>query len=386
MGIMRDSTARMEPPAPPAFSIIHADMDAFYASVEQRDQPGLRGKPLAVANGAGSRRGVVAAASYEARRYGVRSAMPLWRALELCPALTVVPGNHRLYRQVSTAVHEVFRRYTARIEPIALDEAFLDVTATAPTIDEATRVAAELKRQIREAVDLTASLGVARGKMLAKIASDRSKPDGLLTVPEGQEAAFLADLPVGVLWGIGPKRQTQLAELGVTTVGHLAALDEDGARRLFGRTGPEICDLARGYDPRPVVSERDSKSISSETTFEDLISSDHRADIAAILTGLAEEVASAVQAEGLLARCVAVKVRTADFRTQTRQRTLLAATAHPAVFGRAAVAEFRRWLAERAAGGARGPARLRLLGVRASDFVGVDESRQLGLFERLYSN
>ena len=150
--------------------------------------------------------------------------------------------------------------------------------------------------------------------------------------------------------------------------------------------GPEICDLARGYDPRPVVSERDNKSISSETTFEDLISPDHRADIVAILTGLAEEVAHAVQAEGLLARCVAVKIRTADFRTQTRQRTLLTPTAHPAVFGRAAVAEFRRWLAERAAGGARGPARLRLLGVRASDFLGADESRQLGLFERLYSN
>jgi DNA polymerase-4 len=367
-------------------SIVHADMDAFYASVEQRDNAELRGIPLAVANGAGSRRGVVAAASYEARRFGVRSAMPLWRALELCPDLTVVPGNHKLYREVSGAVHEVFRCFTTRIEPIALDEAFLDVTAVAPTMDRAMEVAAELKRQIREAVGLTASLGVARGKMLAKIASDRSKPDGLLVVAEGREAEFLAGLPVSALWGIGPKREAQLADLRITTIGELAALDEEQARALFGRWGAEVRDLARGYDPRPVVPNRDSKSISSETTFEELLSSNQGAEIAAMLHGLAEEVAAAVEAEGLLARCVAVKIKTADFRTQTRQRTLLAPSATASVIYRAALSEFRRWLAERQVAGARGPARLRLLGVRAADFIARDDTRQLSLFERLYTN
>jgi DNA polymerase-4 len=363
-------------------SIIHADMDAFYASVEQRDHAELRGKPLAVGNGAGSRRGVVAAASYEARRFGVRSAMPLWMALERCPDLTVVAANHKLYREVSQAVHTVFKQFTLQIEPIALDEAYLDVTAAAPTIQAAAALAAELKRQVRGAVGLTISLGVAGGKMPAKIASDRSKPDGLLVVPAGGEAAFLAPLPVSAVWGIGPKREAELRERGITTIGELAALEIGAARALFGRWGDEVLDLARGYDPRPVVPNRDSKSISSETTFDDALSpADQGAEIRQILNGLAEEVAASVQAEGFLARCVAVKIKTADFRTQTRQRTLLAPSAHAGVFARAAAAEFRRWCQEQSAGG-RVP-RIRLLGVRASDFILVDDTRQLSLFEPL---
>ncbi|MGI8589303.1 MAG: DNA polymerase IV [Chloroflexia bacterium] len=366
------------------YRIIHADMDAFYASVEQHDHEELRDLPLAVANGAGSRRGVVAAASYEARRFGVRSAMPLWKALELCRELTVVPADHARYREVSGAVHAVFRSFTSQIEPIALDEAFLDVSASAPTIDAAASLAAEIKRRIRDDVGLTASLGVAQGKMPAKIASGRSKPDGLLVVPEGGEAAFLAPLPVGVLWGIGPKRQDQLSALGITTIGRLAALDEETAHSLFGRWGAEVLALARGEDPRPVVPNRDSKSISSETTFDDLLSSEQWAEVRAILSGLADEVAAGVQAEGLLARCVAVKVRTGDFQTHTRQRTLLAPSAAARVIERAAVAEFRRWLDERRGAGVRGPAQLRLLGVRASDFISVESTRQLSLFERFY--
>ena len=383
--MMVDSRHPQEPIAA-GFSIIHADMDAFYASVEQRDHPELRGVPLVVANGWQSRRGVVAAASYEARRFGVRSAMPLWRAHELCRELVVVPGNHARYREVSGAVHTVFRRFTPRIEPIALDEAFLDVTAIAPTIDEAMVVAARLKAEIRAAVELTASLGVARGKMLAKIASDLSKPDGLLVVPEGRKAEFLAQRPVSALWGIGPKREAQLLAIGITTIGQLALLSDEQAHTLFGRWGDEVRDLARGHDPRPVVANRDNKSISSETTFEDLLAANHYAEISTVLGGLAEEVAAAVQAEGLLARCVAVKIKTADFRTQTRQRTLLAPSAQPRIFARAAVAEFRRWLAERPAAGGRGPDRLRLLGVRASDFITLDDPRQLSLFEQFYTN
>src|SRR5215204_4996700 len=258
----------------PARTIIHADLDAFYASVEQRDSPALRGQPVAVANGSG-RGGVVASASYEARRFGVRSAMPVQRARTICPELIVVPANHPLYHEVSKQVHAVFRRVTSQIEPIALDEAFLDVSAVAPTIELGVAVGRDLKQEVREATGLTISLGIATGKMVAKIASDQSKPDGLLGVIAGQEALFLRDLPVGVVWGIGPKRQAQLAELGITTVGHLTLLDDARLLELFGRTGPEIRELARGQDPRPVVPDRERQSLRRETTFEEpLLSTD----------------------------------------------------------------------------------------------------------------
>ena len=372
----------MEQPFGVPRTIIHADLDAFYASVEQRDHPELRGRPVAVANGTG--RGVVAAASYEARPFGVHSALPVSRARTLCPTLLVVPANHPLYHDVSQQVHAVFRRFTTLIEPIALDEAFLDVSAGAPTIEAGLQVARELKAAVREATQLTISLGVATGKMVAKIASDRSKPDGLLGVAAGQEAAFLRDLPAGVIWGIGPKRQAQLAERGITTVGHLAALDDEPLLALFGRTGPEMRDLARGHDPRPVVADRETKSLSSETTFEEALYSTDREAVAGVLAGLAGEVAAAVTGEGLLTRCVAVKIRTGDWRLHSRQRTLLTATASPQIIERAALAEFRRWERERVAAGGRGPARLVLLGVRASDLLHADAPHQLGLFEPLY--
>ncbi len=367
---------RMEPRV-----IIHADLDAFYASVEQRDHPDLRGRPVAVANG--SARGVVAAASYEARRFGVRSAIPVARARTLCPDLVVVPANHTLYHAVSADVHACFRQTTALIEPIALDEAFLDVTAGAPTIAAGEAVARELKAAVRAATALTISLGVATGKMVAKIASDQSKPDGLLAVPAGQEAAFLRDLPAGVIWGIGPKRREQLAALGVTTVGDLAALDLAPLQVLFGRTATEVRELAQGRDPRPVVPDRETQSISSETTLDEAILSSDWAAVVDVLDGLAAEVAASVAAEGLLARCVAVKIRTADWRIHSRQRTLLSPTAAPTIVERAARGEYRRWERERRAAGARGPVRLVLLGVRASDFIHADDPRQLGLFEQL---
>lgn len=367
----------------PARTIIHADLDAFYASVEQRDNPALRGLPVAVANGSG-RGGVVASASYEARRFGVRSAMPVLRARTLCPEVIVVPANHALYHEVSKQVHAVFRRVTHQIEPIALDEAFLDVSAAAPTIEQGVAVGRELKAAVRAATGLTISLGVATGKMVAKIATDQAKPDGLLGVIAGQEALFLRDLPASVVWGIGPKRQAQLAALGITTVGHLALLDDARLLELFGRTGPEIRELARGQDPRPVVPDRESKSISSETTFEEaLLSSDWTA-VTGVLAGLAGEVAASVAGEGLLTRCVAVKIRTGDWRIHSRQRTLLSATASAALIARAAQAEFRRWERERLEAGGRGPARLVLLGVRATDLLHADAPRQLSLFDRLY--
>jgi len=363
-------------------TIIHADLDAFYASVEQRDKPELRGRPVAVANG--SARGVVAAASYEARRFGVRSAIPVTRARTLCPDLVVVPADHPRYHAVSAQVHAVFRQVTPLIEPVALDEAFLDVTDAAPSIDAGLAVARTIKTAVREATGLTISLGVATGKLLAKIASDQSKPDGLLGVAAGQEAAFLRDLPVGVIWGIGPKRQGQLADLGITTVGGLAALDEERLLALFGRPGADIRALARGVDLRPVEPNRENTSISSETTFEEALLSTDWAAVAGVLGGLAAEVAAAVAAKGFLTRCVAVKIRTADWRIHSRQRTLLSASAAPALIERAALAEFRRWERERREAGARGPVRLVLLGVRASDLIHADAPRQLGLFDRLF--
>jgi DNA polymerase-4 len=220
--------------------------------------------------------------------------------------------------------------------------------------------------------------------MVAKIASDQSKPDGLLGVIAGQEALFLRDLPVGVVWGVGPKRQAQLAGLGITTVGHLALLDDARLLELFGRPGPEIRELARGQDPRPVVPDRESKSISSETTFEEALLSTDWTAVAGVLTGLAGEVAAAVAGEGLLTRCVAVKIRTGDWRIHSRQRTLLSATTSPTLIARAALAEFRRWERERVEAGGRGPVRLVLLGVRASDLLHADAPRQLSLFDRLY--
>jgi DNA polymerase-4 len=363
-------------------TILHADLDAFYASVEQRDNPELRGLPVAVANG--SARGVVASASYEARRFGVRSAMPVTRARALCPPLVVVLANHPLYHDVSRQIHAVFRRVTPLIEPIALDEAFLDVTAVAPTVEAGLELARGIKAAVREATGLTISVGVATGKMVAKIASGHSKPDGLLGVGAGQEARFLQDLPVSVLWGIGPKREAALAARNITTMGGLVTLDEDTLLELFGRTGPEIRDLAQGIDPRPVVPNRESKSISSETTFEEAVLSTDWGAVASILSGLAAEVAASVAGENLVTRCVAVKIRTADWRIHSRQRTLLSATLAPALIERAAWAEFRRWERERQAAGGRGPARLVLLGVRASDLLHADAPRQLGLFDRLY--
>ena len=363
-------------------TIIHADLDAFYASVEQRDDPALRGRPVAVANG--STRGVVAAASYEARRFGVRSAIPVTRARTLCPDLVVVLADHPRYQAVSAIVHTVFRQVTHLIEPVALDEAFLDVSAAAPDIAAGRALAANLKAAVREATALTISLGVATGKMVAKIASDQSKPDGLLAIPAGGEAAFLRDLPVGVLWGIGPKRQAELAVRGITTVGGLTTLDDGQLLALFGRPGTAIRDMAGGVDPSPVVPDRENQSISSETTFDERILSTDWPAVVGILGGLAAEVAANVAAEGLLTRCVAVKIRTADWRIHSRQRTLLSATAAPSVIERAARAEFRRWEQERQAAGARGPARLVLLGVRAADLIHADAPRQLGLFDRLY--
>ncbi len=357
-------------------TILHGDLDAFYASVAQRDHTELRGKPVAIAFS--SRRGVVASCSYEARAFGVRSAMPLFIAQELCPDLIVQPSEFDAYHAASAAIHAIFRTATDQIEPIALDEAFLDVTPVAPSITAGAELAGRFKQQVRDRTALTISFGVASNKLCAKIASGLGKPDGLLTVAAGGEAAFLAPLPVGKIWGIGPKTNARLAEAGITTIGQLAALDDAQAATLFGRWGQELRAMAQGIDTRPIVSERDSKSVSNETTLDADLRLTDIAGAAAILNELAEAVAANLVADGLLTKCVGVKVRSSDFQIYGRQWTLLAPTASSTVIYKAALACYRRWVGEMQAAGK--PLRVRLLGVKAAALVTHDTPHQLSLF------
>ena len=310
--------------------IAHFDIDAFYASVAQRDDPALRGKPLAIAWE--SRRSVVLTASYEARPFGVRSAMPLYRARALCPELVVRAPTFERYRDLSREVFGIFARGARAVEGLSLDEAFVDVGA----VDAAAAVAfaAEVRRAVRAEVDLTVSAGVATQKMLAKIASDDAKPDGLLLVEPGTESAYLAPLPVGRLWGIGPKTQARLAEERVQTIGQIAALDDAAVHRLFGRWGLTLRELARGNDSRTVESDQRTVSVSSESTFEyDL---HEREDLRRALRGLADDVAQRLARHGLRGRTIGVKVKRSDFRIVGRQLQVAEPTDDPEVIYTAA--------------------------------------------------
>jgi len=303
--------------------IIHVDMDAFYASVEQRDDPALRGKPLAV-GGAPQSRGVVAAASYEARAFGVRSAIPMARALRLCPELVVVRPDFARYRAVSQQILEIFRSCTPLVEPLSLDEAYLDVTENLWGEPLATNVARRLKARIRDELSLTASAGVAPNKFLAKIASGWRKPDGLTVVPPERVEAFLQQLPVEALWGVGPVTARKLRALGIERLVDVRAADAEGLRRAVGSQADWLRQLARGEDPRPVEPQRVRKSISCESTYaEDLT------DFAAMraeLERLAQRSAEMLSGKNLRARTVTVKLRYADFSTVTRSHTGTAPT------------------------------------------------------------
>jgi DNA polymerase IV len=250
----------------PIRKIIHVDMDAFYASVEQRDDPNLRGRPVVVAWR--GNRSVVCAASYEARRFGVRSAMPAVRAERLCPEAIFVPPDFTRYKAVSQAVREIFMRQTDLIEPLSLDEAYLDVTENKTDLPTATRVAKEIRRQIHEELQLTASAGVAPNKFLAKIASDWRKPNGLFVIQPHEVQDFLMELPVGRIPGVGQVTEARMKEVGVGKVGDLYALELSALESHFGRYGLRLYELARGIDHNPVVPNRVSKSISAEDTFE----------------------------------------------------------------------------------------------------------------------
>ncbi len=294
--------------------IMHADMDAFYASVEQREQPALRGRPVIV-GGPRNARGVVAAASYEARAYGVRSAMPLRQASGLCPHAEFVPGRMRLYSDVSVEVMRIFRTYTPLVEPLSLDEAFLDVTGCERRYGTPDDIAEHVRAEVRAAVDLPISVGIATNKSVAKIASTLAKPDGRRIVAPGTEQAFLDPLPVRMVWGIGPKSEVRLAARGIRTIGDLARHEPERIGELR-----KPAALARGIDARDVKAERTAKSVGNEVTFSR--DTDDHALVLRYLRQLADHVARRLRAKRLAGRTVVLKLRYADFRTITRQVTL----------------------------------------------------------------
>jgi DNA polymerase IV len=296
--------------------VVHVDMDAFYASVEQRDNPHLRGKPVIVAWK--GNRSVVCAASYEARAFGVRSAMPAKRAERLCPDAIFVAPDFTRYRAVSGDVREIFKRHTDLIEPLSLDEAYLDVTTNKMGMPTATLVARTIRGQIRQELNLTASAGVASNKFLAKLASDWKKPDGLFVIQPEEVDAFLRPLPVGKLPGVGKVNEERLVKLGVKTVGDLRSLELTRLEQEFGRYGVRLYELARGIDENPVVPDRPTKSISVEDTFqEDVL----LADTEPMIRRLAEKLWSASRKEPRTPRTIVLKLKTREFKILTRSYT-----------------------------------------------------------------
>ena len=296
--------------------IVHIDMDAFYASVEQRDDPQLRGKPVIVAWQA--KRSVVCAASYEARRFGVHSAMPAIRAERLCPDAIFVPPDFTSYRAASLLTREIFKRHTPLVEPLSLDEAYLDVTQNKTGLPTATRVASVIREQIRQELSLTASAGVAPNKFLAKLASDWRKPDGLFVIQPDDVDTFLLPLPIGRLPGVGKVTQEKLEKLGIRTVNNLRGLNLPTLEDQFGRYGQRLYELSRGIDNSQVVPNRPTKSISAEDTFErDLPLSETEA----MIRRLAEKIWSASRQESRIGRTVVLKLKTSGFNILTRSHT-----------------------------------------------------------------
>jgi DNA polymerase-4 len=295
--------------------ILHADMDAFYAAVEQRDRPDLRGRPVVV--GGLGKRGVVSTASYEARPFGVHSAMPMAEARRLCPGAVFLAPDFPKYEAESAKIREVFHRFSPLVEPLSLDEAFLDMTGAEGLFGDPQEMGAALQRAVWEATGLTVSVGVAPCKFVAKVASDFRKPSGLTVVPPEEVRRFLAPLDAGRLWGVGPKTRLRLAALGFRTIGDLAAAPEERLASLLGKAGRELHRLALGEDPRPVVGEREALSIGAEETFEEDLQG-----VEALLPSLrraAERVATHLRREGLVASGIRVKIRTARFALHTRQ-------------------------------------------------------------------
>jgi DNA polymerase-4 len=358
-----DADAASTPPR----KIIHVDMDAFYASVEQRDNPAWRGLPVVV-GGSPAGRGVVAAASYEARRFGIRSAMPAARAYRLCPDAIFVPPDFDKYRAASAQIREVFQRYTELVEPLSLDEAYLDVTVNRVDNPSATRIAQAIKADIRRETRLTASAGVAPNKFLAKIASDEKKPDGLFVIRPQDVAAFVERLPLRKVPGVGPSTLRVFEELGLATCGDLARVSLAELTHRFGKRGPWFYRLARGIDDRPVEPHRERKSVSIEDTFEH----DHDEPdwLLERLRELCEGLGRRLRKAGARGRTVTLKLRTSDFQIHTRSRTLDHFTDDPPELFREAAALYH-------ASGLVGR-KLRLLGVGVHQLDGAEDDAREG--------
>jgi DNA polymerase-4 len=361
------------PPEDMGCRILHVDMDAFYASVEIRDRPDLKGKPVVV-GGAGTR-GVVLSATYEARAFGVRSAMPVTRARRLCPEAIFIPPRHKLYGEVSKEVMAVFRNVTPEVEPLSLDEAFLDVGGAVRRLGPPAAIGALIREQVSEQQGITCSVGVAPVKFVAKIASTRCKPDGLLVVPADGVLDFLRPLPVGALWGVGEKAETVLARLGLRTIGDIADIPLETLRRELGvAAGTHLHELAWGRDERAVQPHREEKSVGAEETFETDI--DDPEVIRRELLRLSDRTARALRAADCVARTVTVKLRLASFKTLTRSKTLPEATDVARDIYATACALY-------AGSGLSPRARLRLVGVRASGLRPADgHATQMAFGER----
>jgi DNA polymerase-4 len=348
-------------------TIIHADLDAFYASVEVLDDPSLRGRPVIV-GGRRDERGVVMAASYEARAYGVQSAMPLRTAGRRCPDGVFLPGRPDRYRELSDQVMAIFASYTPLVEPISLDEAFLDVSGSAAAFGDGATIARRIKQRVLDEAGLVVSVGVATNKLCAKVASDLRKPDALVVVPPGEEAAFLAPLPIRRLWGVGPQAQAALADYGVTTIGQLAALPAGTLHRRFGRHGDDLSARARGIDRSGVQPFQAPKSVGHEHTFG--VDTLDVGKLEATLLDLAESVASRLRRHELSAGAVQLKLRYEGFETLTRQAPLGRQTHESEPLYAAARALLRRTLVSGRA--------VRLIGLTA---ISLSEVQQLTLFD-----
>jgi len=326
----------------PDRAIIHVDMDAFYASVEQHDQPQYSDQPVIV--GGTGNRGVVAAASYEVRKYGVRSAMPMTRARSLCPGAVVLPVRMTRYREVSADVFKVFHEVTPQVEGLSLDEAFLDVTGSLALLGSIESIGAALRAAILARTGLHASVGMAHNKFLAKLASDVGKPRGFVHVPARGVRAFLDPMPVNRIWGIGKQTLPKVQKQGILTIGQLRKADPAVLVRVFGKRAGHFLALARGQDEREVVASRPDKSLSREVTFDQDIN--RPAELLAELQRQVESVSSRLRSQGLLARTIQIKVRDYRFRTATRSRSLAAPTASSEMVYKQARSLLQTWLRE----------------------------------------
>jgi DNA polymerase-4 len=357
------------PPDDTGCTVLHVDMDAFFASASLLSRPELVGTPVII--GGGGNRGVVLSATYEARKFGVASAMPMSRARRLCPTATVIAPDHHLYSQISAAVMATFETITPVVEPLSLDEAFLDVSGSLRRLGNPARIGQLIRDTVHDEQGITCSVGVAPTKFVAKLASGLAKPDGMVVVPRDEVVAFVQQLPVGALWGVGGKSEEVLVRLGLRTIGDVAHAPVDMLRRAIGEAGAErLHELSWGRDPRTVTPGRDEKSIGHETTFE--TDRTDAGELHRVLLQLADGVGQRLRRSGVLGRTIAIKLRFADFTTITRSRTL----AEPTDVSRR-IYEAARELYDQANSSARP---VRLIGVRAEQLVG-DGGSALGLWD-----